>query len=77
MSQKNNDNIKEQLAKAWCLGKGISEDQMKEAWERALDDKNVIICNLNKRGYQWWWLPPHLMNELYEHYTGKEKDKNG
>jgi hypothetical protein len=54
-------------AKAWCFDNGVTEAQIQAAWNKSLET-NAIIQNLNKHGNSWWWLPPHLLQQLFDRY---------
>lgn len=63
------DEQKLHRAKAWCLDKGVSIEQMQAAWNNAVEANNHIVCNLNSHGYEWWWLPEHLLEQLLDRYS--------
>ena len=59
---------KKSRAKAWCFDKGVSEAQIQAAWDNA-KDKSPLAKNLHKNGFTWWWLPPHLLEQLIKRYS--------
>jgi hypothetical protein len=54
-------------AKSWCFDKGVTESEIQAAWDNA-KDKSPVIRNLNDHGHSWWWLPPHLLQQLIDRY---------
>ncbi|MDO3681959.1 hypothetical protein [Paenibacillus ehimensis] len=56
-------------AKAWCFDNGVSEEEIVTAWNNALDKGVPVVKSLNRDGYKWWWLPPHLLSQLHLRYS--------
>jgi hypothetical protein len=61
--------IHETRAKAWCFDNGVAEVEIQAAWDRAVKADAPVVRNLNRDGYKWWWLPPHLLKQLIERYS--------
>ena len=59
-------NDKMSRAKAWCFDNGVSETEIQAAWEAALEAGVKVVKNLDDHGCKWWWLPPHLLQQLIE-----------
>ena len=55
-------------AKAWCFDNGATEEEMVTAWNNALEQNVTVVKSLNRDGYKWWWLAPHLLKQLHERY---------
>jgi hypothetical protein len=55
-------------AKAWCFDNGVTEEQIQTAWDNAKENGVLVVQNLSKHGHSWWWLPPHLLQQLFDRY---------
>ncbi len=59
-------------AKAWCFDNKVAIDDVEAAWENAKAKDVMVVNNLSKNGKKWWWLAPHLLNQLVERYGTKQ-----
>ena len=64
----NEKEAKKQRAQSWCFENGITEAEARTTWDNAINQENYIAKNLAGNGYAWWWLPPHLLQQLIERY---------
>lgn len=55
-------------AKAWCFDNGITEEQVKAAWDNAAGIGNQVINQFIRSGMTWCDLSPRLLGQLIERY---------
>lgn len=57
-----------QMAKAWGLDNGSSKEDIKKAWDAAIDKGIASVENLAKHGFSRTRLPPHLLRQPVDRY---------